>query len=236
MRLFSSQRIFYLIGALVVLAMVIPAGFVLALGGGSSGRPDLPFVTPEPTQQETPAAGTPTPSDQPAPRRYTQAPAMAIDPARQYTATIRTEKGEVRLQLFAAEAPVTVNNFVFLAREGFYNGLTFHRVLPGLLAQAGDPAGDGTGNAGYTIPDERTDRPVTEGAVAMAKRREQADTASSQFFIALGDLSYLNGQVTVFGQVVEGMDVLRALTPRDPQQDPNAPPGDRILTVEIQEQ
>ncbi|MCD6520765.1 MAG: peptidylprolyl isomerase [Anaerolineae bacterium] len=158
---------------------------------------------------------------------------MMIDSNKEYEAVLKTEKGDIRIKLFADKAPRTVNNFVFLARQGFYDGVTFHRVIPGFVAQTGDPTGTGTGGPGYKFPDEidpslHHDK---EGVVSMAN--SGPDTNGSQFFITYGPLPYLDGDYTIFGQVVEGMDIVRALTPRDPSKDPNAPPGDKILKVEI---
>ena len=137
-----------------------------------------------------------------------------------------------RIELFADKAPVTVNSFVFLAREGFYDGLTFHRVIPGFMAQGGDPMGDGRGGPGYAFADEfdpllRHDR---AGIVSMANAG--ADTNGSQFFITYGPAPYLDDAHTIFGQVTEGMDVVESLTPRDPEEDPETP-GDTIISVEI---
>ncbi len=170
-----------------------------------------------------------------APRQYEAPPPMVIDPKKAYTATLVTEKGEIVLQLFPQAAPQTVNNFVFLAREGWYDGVTFFRVIPGFVAQTGDPTDTGLGTPGYTIPDEITttlkyDRP---GRVGMANAGP--NTNGSQFFITFRAVPELDGYYTLFGQVVKGMDVVEALQPRDPQQDPEAPPGDRILKVIIQE-
>jgi len=168
--------------------------------------------------------------------RWDKPPAMQIDPTKQYFATLKTEKGDIRIQLFADKAPQTVNNFVFLARQGFYDNITFHRVIPGFMAQTGDPTGTGSGGPGYTIPDEftpelRHDQP---GTVSMANKG-QPNTGGSQFFITYGPALHLDGHHTVFGRVVEGMEVLEQLTERRPSQTPNAPPGDKLLSVEIEE-
>jgi peptidylprolyl isomerase len=134
-----------------------------------------------------------------------------------------------------------VNNFVFLAREGWYNDITFHRVLPGLFAQTGDPSGTGLGGPGYTIFDERDNGLIfdREGLVAMASTRSLPNSGGSQFFITYGPLepaNEWNGQFAIFGLVTSGMDVLRQLTPRDPMDPvlyPDPPPGDRLIRVEI---
>ena len=145
---------------------------------------------------------------------YSAPPAMQIDTGKAYTATISTDKGDIVVQLDAQAAPQTVNNFVFLAREGFYDGLTFHRVEPGFVIQGGDPLGNGTGGPGYTVPAE-IKLPHVEGAIAMARRGDQVNptraSSGSQFYIALEALPQLDGAYTVFGQVVEGMDVVQSI-------------------------
>jgi cyclophilin family peptidyl-prolyl cis-trans isomerase len=168
-------------------------------------------------------------------RQYTQPPPDVIDPLQNYVATLHTEHGDVVIQLFAERAPLTVNNFVFLAREGWYDGVTFHRVIPGFAAQSGDPSGTGYGGPGYTIPDEIVPelRLDTPGMVGMANAGPNLN--GSQFFISLAPLPELDGRYTVFGQVIEGMEVLAALTPRDPNQEVDIPPGDVIRSVTIEE-
>jgi cyclophilin family peptidyl-prolyl cis-trans isomerase len=166
-------------------------------------------------------------------RTYDQPPEMALDPDKDYYANLVTEKGTVRIRLFAEEAPETVNNFVFLAREGYFDGTTFHRVIEGFMAQGGDPTGTGTGGPGYRIrdefhPDLRHDRP---GILSMANRGP--DTGGSQFFITHVPTPWLDDRHAVFGEVVEGMEVVNALRERDPQS--AREPGDRIERVEIEE-
>ncbi|MBN2471710.1 MAG: peptidylprolyl isomerase [Anaerolineae bacterium] len=177
-------------------------------------------------------------------RQYETQPALVIDLARTYRAILHTEHGDVTIELFADRAPVAVNNFVFLAREGWYDNVTFHRVLPGFFAQTGDPSGTGLGGPGYTIADEHDNGLVfdREGLVAMASTRGAANSGGSQFFITLGPLApdwEWNGQFTIFGIVVEGMDAVRAMTPRDPLDSvnyPDPPPGDSLFSVEIIEE
>jgi cyclophilin family peptidyl-prolyl cis-trans isomerase len=164
---------------------------------------------------------------------YDRPPEMALEPDHDYHAIFVTEKGTVRVQLFAEEAPETVNNFVFLARDGYFDGTTFHRVIDGFMAQGGDPTGTGTGGPGYNIRDEfhpslRHDRP---GVLSMANRGP--NTGGSQFFITHVATPWLDDRHAVFGEVVEGMEVVNALRERDPQQDPEA--GDLIERVEIEE-
>ena len=171
------------------------------------------------------------------PKQYS-APDKVIDPAKKYTATLKTDKGDIVLELYADRTPTTVNDFVFLARNKFYDGVTFHRVLldqSGLTAQAGDPSGTGLGGPGFSCNDE-LDPTLTfdkEGVLAMAN--SGLNTNGSQFFITLGPRPDLNGKHTIFGRVISGMDVVKKLTPRDPQNDPNAPPGDAIKSVVIEE-
>lgn len=166
-------------------------------------------------------------------KSWAEPPAMIIDPTKNYEALIKTEKGDIRIQLYADKTPITVNNFVFLAREGFYDGVTFHRVLDNFMAQTGDPTGTGRGGPGYRFEDEFVDdlKHDSEGIVSMAN--SGADTNGSQFFITFAPQPHLDGQHTVFGKVIEGMDVAKSLTLRNPEADPNAPAGDRILSVEI---
>lgn len=163
---------------------------------------------------------------------YSAAPEMVIDPAKSYQAVIKTEKGDMRMNLFAEEAPVTVNNFVFLAREGFYNDTMFHRVIDGFMAQGGDPTGSGTGGPGYQFEDE-VDNDLSfdrRGLLAMANAGPA--TNGSQFFITFGPTPHLTGLHTIFGEVIEGDDVLASLRIRDPQE---STPGDIITSIEIVE-
>ena len=138
---------------------------------------------------------------------------MTIDTSKQYTATIETEKGNLVLELFANDVPVTVNNFIFLARDGFYDGTTFHRVIPGFMAQGGCLIGDGTGGPGYQFDDEITDHTHVTGALSMAN--SGANTNGCQFFITYTPQHHLDGKHSVFGQLIEGMDVLESLDPGD---------------------
>ncbi len=167
-------------------------------------------------------------------RQYTSCPPMIIDPAKTYQAKVETEKGTVLIDLFADKAPLAVNSFVFLAREGWFDNVTFHRVLPGFVAQGGDPSGSGFGGPGYQFKIENTDTPFDHaGQLAMAN--SGPDTNGSQFFITYAAADNLNGGYTLFGEVVEGMDVVEKLTPRDPQSGTDLPPGDKILSVTITE-
>jgi cyclophilin family peptidyl-prolyl cis-trans isomerase len=170
--------------------------------------------------------------------QYEAEPEMIIDPQKQYQAIIKTDRGDIVVELDAKSAPVTVNNFVFLAREGWYDGVTFFRVLPGFVAQAGDPTDTGLGGPGYQLPAE-IDLLHKLGAIAMARRSDRVNperlSSGSQFYIALDALPQLDGAYTVFGFVTEGLDVAQALSPRDPSQNPELPPGDTIVSIEIKE-
>ncbi len=167
-------------------------------------------------------------------KRYNAPPAMVIDPKKQYTATLHTDKGDIKIELFAAQAPVTVNNFVFLAREGFYDGVTFHRVIPGFMAQGGDPTGTGTGGPGYKFADERGALALKhDGAGILSMANAGPNTNGSQFFITYEATPHLNGKHAVFGRVVEGLDVLRKISPRDPGT--ARQPGDAIKSITITE-
>jgi cyclophilin family peptidyl-prolyl cis-trans isomerase len=167
------------------------------------------------------------------PQRYDAAPDMITSASREYRAVLHTVQGDVTIRLLPELAPQSVNSFVFLAREGFYDGCTFHRVIPGFVAQGGDPTGSGTGGPGYRLPDELSDRPFVAGTVGMANAGP--NTNGSQFFIALAPAPHLNGRYTVVGEVETGMDVALALSPRDPSRDPAIPPGDVIQSIEILE-
>ena len=168
-------------------------------------------------------------------KQYAVCPPMNIDGGKQYIATLHTEQGDIVIELFADVAPLAVNNFIFLAQNGWYDGVTFHRVLPDFVAQAGDPTGTGFGGPGYAFinevsPDLKFDR---EGLLAMAN--SGPDTNGSQFFITYAPASQLDGGYTIFGEVISGMDVARKLTPRDPSTDLGLPPGDEIISVTIEE-
>ncbi len=191
----------------------------------------LPFVA-------SCGAGTPAPQPSPEPtppakkKTYSAPPSMMIDTNKNYTAIIETEKGNLVLELFAKDVPITVNNFVFLSREGFYDGSTFHRIIPGFMAQGGDPTGTGRGGPGYRFEDEFTTHKHEVGALSMANAGP--DTNGSQFFITYVPVHQLDGKHSVFGQLTKGMDVLKKLTPRDPSQNPNFV-GDKVIRITIEE-
>ncbi len=171
------------------------------------------------------------------PKQYARPPAMQIDPKKTYTATMRTSKGDIVINLFADRAPITVNNFVFLANDGFYDGVIFHRVLDGFMAQGGDPTGSGRGGPGYRWDDEpaalqiRHDAP---GTLSMANAGP--NTNGSQFFLTFVPTPHLNGNHAVFGRVADAdsLQVLQSLQRIDPQRPSRGIIADRILTVDIQ--
>jgi peptidylprolyl isomerase len=156
---------------------------------------------------------------------------MQIDPNANYQAVIHTDRGDVRVELLAGQAPGYVNNFVFLAAGRFYDGLTFHRVEPNFVVQAGDPPGRATG-PGYNLTEEKNDLKFEPGELAMAKAG--ATVNGSQFFITTGPASHLNGDFTVFGKVVEGLDVLRSFEAR-PLGAPESAPAVTIQSIEVLE-
>lgn len=166
--------------------------------------------------------------------QYRQPPAMQIDPNKHYVAVFHTDKGDFQVELFAKQAPITVNNFVFLAREGFYNGITFHRVIRGFMAQGGDPTGTGTGGPGYKFNDEAGALALKhDGPGILSMANAGPNTNGSQFFITFGPTPHLNGKHGVFGRVSSGMDVVNSIRERDPGRDRQ--PGDAIRSIDILE-
>ena len=160
-------------------------------------------------------------------------PSGALDTTKSYTARFKTERGDIVVELYADRAPLTVENFVNLARAGFYDGTTFHRVIKGFMAQGGDPTGTGTGGPGYQFGDEFHPSLRHDGPGVLSMANAGAGTNGSQFFITHSATPHLDDRHSVFGRVTEGMDVVNSLREREPQRDPNA--GDRIETIEITE-
>ncbi len=226
--LFSDPRTIRVVFILMALAMagggigtVIGRG---VLGNRNSKSSDLIPPTAEPGATAEPTEGTEV-------KQYDAPPPMAIDLNKRYVATIKTDLGDIEVELLPDKAPQTVNNFVFLARDGFYDGLIFHNVVEGFSVTAGDPACTaekpscrGDGGPGYTIPDELNDTHFQAGVVGMATRRDQPDSGGSQFFIALTESEQFN-QFTAFGRVTSGLDVAQRVVV-----------GTVIETIEIQEQ
>lgn len=166
-------------------------------------------------------------------KQWNTPPAMQIDKTKTYKARMNTDKGEMVIELFADKTPLTVNNFVFLAREGFYDGVIFHRVIDNFMVQGGDPTGTGRGGPGYRFADEFVSslRHDKRGILSMANAGP--GTNGSQFFITHGPTPHLDGRHTVFGVVVEGLDVLMSIPARDPS-NPNAP-AVKIISVVVEE-
>jgi peptidylprolyl isomerase/peptidyl-prolyl cis-trans isomerase B (cyclophilin B) len=167
-------------------------------------------------------------------KQWTAPPTMIIDPKKTYHATFKTEKGDIKIKLFADKAPKTVNNLVFLAREGFYDKTVFHRVLENFMAQGGDPTGSGRGGPGYRFKDEFHPSLKFDGPGYLAMANAGPGTNGSQFFITFVATPWLNDRHTIFGQVVAGMEVLLSLTIRDPQK--HSFKGDLLETIEISEE
>jgi cyclophilin family peptidyl-prolyl cis-trans isomerase len=166
-------------------------------------------------------------------KQWSTPPAMQIDPKKQYKARMETDKGTMVIELFTSKTPMTVNNFVFLSREGYYDGVIFHRVIDNFMVQGGDPTGTGRGGPGYKFGDEfdASLKHDKQGILSMANAGP--GTNGSQFFITHGPTPHLNGKHTVFGQVVEGLDVLMSIPARDPG-NVNAP-AVKIIRVTIEE-
>src|SRR5437762_9856775 len=157
-------------------------------------------------------------------KQYPNPPAMAIDKNKKYTATIKTSRGEIVCDLFAQDAPKTVNNFVFLARENFYNGTVFHRVLANFMVQGGDPTGTGRSGPGYKFDDEVKNNPRKHQVGSLSMANAGPNTNGSQFFITHDATDWLNDTHTVFGQVRSGQDVVNAIQA-----------GDELIDVTINE-
>ncbi|MGH2375435.1 MAG: peptidylprolyl isomerase [bacterium] len=157
-------------------------------------------------------------------RQWTSPPPMAIDPKKKYQARVQTPRGVITVELHAQHAPKTVNNFVFLAREGFYDGITFHRVIADFMIQTGDPTGTGRGGPGYRFEDETKGNPLRHETGVISMANAGPNTNGSQFFITHAPQPHLDGRHTVFGKVVDGQDVVNAIRQ-----------GDRVTKVEIDE-
>ena len=167
------------------------------------------------------------------PKKYSSPPPLAIDPTKTYKATIKTDVGDIRVHLYGDKAPQTVNNFVFLSRQGYYDGVIFHRVIANFMAQGGDPTGTGSGGPGYAFADEfhPTLRHNAPGMLSMANAGP--GTNGSQFFLTHVPTPWLDNKHSVFGKVEAGMDVLMAIPPRDPSR--AGAPAVKIQTIEITE-
>jgi peptidylprolyl isomerase len=232
----------------LVLLVAIIGMIVMMLGTGAVAQPahqttTAPITPSAALVASTAVAANPTPapaSEVTSPalptattHTYRAAPPMTINRAHRYTATITTPRGVIVITLLPDIAPQTVNNFVFLARQNFYNGLTWHRVIPGFIAQGGDPTGDGSGGPGYAIPAEFTDkiRYDTPGILAMARAAADPNSAGSQFFITTAPAPTLNSLYTIFGRVIAGQDIVDGIPLRDPNS--ATTPGETILGITI---
>ena len=158
-------------------------------------------------------------------KQWKTAPEMKIDAKKKYFATIETDRGEFELQLFPEHAPKTVNNFVFLAREGFYDGVSFHRVISDFMIQGGDPTGSGRGGPGYNFEDETRNNPLKHQTGVISMANAGPNTNGSQFFVTHSPQPHLDGKHTVFGKVTKGMDVVNAIRQ-----------GDKMSRVTIREE
>jgi cyclophilin family peptidyl-prolyl cis-trans isomerase len=167
-------------------------------------------------------------------KQYDAPPPMVIDPTKRYVATISTDLGDIVIELFADKAPITVNNFVFLARDGYYDGVTFHRVIKGFMAQGGDPTGSGSGGPGYRFADEFHPALKHDGPGVLSMANAGPGTNGSQFFITHRETPHLDGRHAVFGRVIDGMDVVLAIPERDPMQ--AREPGVAMDSVTISEE
>ncbi len=223
---------------ILMLSLTLAACDLPSLPGSDAPAPTeaaQPSVTEAPA--ETPAAASAGENASDVAARadmYSAMPEMTLDPDKYYYATLVTEKGDIKVQLFADRAPVTVNNFVFLAREGYYDNTTFHRVLEGFMAQAGDPTGTGAGGPGYQFQDEIVAGVEFDKIGQLAMANAGPGTNGSQFFITFAPTPWLTGAHTIFGEVIEGIEVLDQLTLRDPGQAPDFE-GDLLETVTIEE-
>lgn len=201
---------------LTALSFALVSLLMLAACGGATGQPAAPTVAAPKA-----AAATPFPTavakvlaTSPIRKQYSAPPPMTIDPSKTYVATIDTDKGQIVAELYAKDAPQHVNNFVFLAKEGFFDNLTFHRVEPGFVIQGGDPVGNGTGGPGYNLPAEFSELPHKTGTLAMA-RSSNPNSGGSQFYITLAPANFLDRQYTVFGEVTDGMDIVQKIRKGD---------------------
>jgi cyclophilin family peptidyl-prolyl cis-trans isomerase len=237
----DNKAVYIQIAAAVVIVLVIVAVVWYNVANEQKAAQTSAQTTTQPAasaQQDAtqPAASTQQDATQPAAstKQYASAPPISIDKSKQYTATVKMSKGgEFVIQLYPDKAPLTVNSFVFLAREKFFDGSSFHRVLEGFMAQGGDPTGTGMGGPGYKFVNEDNDLKFDKaGVVAMANAGR--DTNGSQFFITFLPTPQLDGGYTIFGQVTSGMDVVNGITRRDPNSNPSFT-GDVIQSVTITE-
>lgn len=167
-------------------------------------------------------------------KQYNTPPAMVIDSAKKYTARIKTSKGDVVIELYADKVPNTVNNFVFLAREGFYDSTVFHRVIKDFMVQGGDPTGTGRGGPGYKFKDEFHSSLKHSGPGILSMANAGPGTNGSQFFITHVATPWLDNRHAVFGKVIEGMDIVNSIPERDPMN--SKAPAETLISIEITEE
>lgn len=219
-----------------IVALTIALALAIAACGESAESAE---TTPAPTP--SPAPSPDQPSEEPTIKQYADYPPMTIDATKSYTAVMVTNLGEMKFKLLPTEAPLAVNNFVFLVREGYYDGVVFHRVIPGFMAQSGDPSGTGSGGPGYSFEIESPQRPYLRGVLAMANRMSP-DTNGSQFFIVFDDLTNrLDPNFTLFGEMTEGDATLAAIeavpVSVGPSGERSAPQQEIVITkIEVHEQ
>ena len=203
----------------------------------------IPDVIPTPRIADTPTPpviGTPTPvtattAEGRTVRQYARAPEMEIDPEGNYTADIQTNQGTISVELYAEDAPVTVNNFVFLARQGFYDGVIFHRVIPDFMIQGGDPTGTGTSGPGYRFQDEIVPSLAFDSAGILAMANSGPNTNGSQFFITVAPTPHLTGNHTIFGRVTSGQEIADAISRARADRNNRPQEGVIIQHIEIKE-
>lgn len=167
-------------------------------------------------------------------QQFDRCPPLVIDPSKHYTAHLKTTKGDVLINLFADKAPATVNNFIFLVQNGWYDNIPFFQVIPGSLAQTGDPTGTGMGNPGYFIPSEKNSSLAYDRAGMLGMSNSGPDTNGSQFFITLSAAPGFNKDYPIFGEVISGLDVLSQLNPRDRSMSNSLPQADMLISVSIE--
>jgi len=212
MNLLGNVKLFALFGVAVIASMIIAAVLTNRGNDSDAEADDLRTVTPTATVD---ASATASPSASVTAKTFAAAE-QVVDPAKQYTATMKTSKGDIVIKLYADKAPNTVNSFVFLAKQGYFDGITFHRVVKDFVIQAGDPTGTGSGGPGYTTKDEPNEIPNKRGTITMAKVAGSG-VFGSQFFINLKDNAALDYNNTSgdkfypFGEVTSGMDVVDAI-------------------------
>ena len=272
LNILSSQITFYVIGLFAIIGSLFFFFGSSITDDTQDANEDVIDITPEEGAELDPDDPNATSTEEPEEiQQFGAQPPLTLEEGTDYVAVIETEQGEVRIDLLEEQSPIAVNNFVFLANEGFYDGQTFFRVIPDFLAQAGDPTGLGTGGPGYALntqatpategtpgaestvtatpsvtataaptatPERGENQPdLVEGIVAMAFDNRTGELSGSQFFIVLAsELNLDKDEYLAFGEVLEGMEVLQALTARDPQTNPDAPPGDEIVSIRIVEQ